>query len=69
MPPTSPSASGSDTSRSARTNDGATIPAELGDVSGTPRLLEALGQAGFGDDDLAAIAWGNWRRVLDAWWR
>jgi membrane dipeptidase len=49
--------------------DGATIPAELGDVSGTPRLLEALGQAGFGDDDLAAIAWGNWRRVLDAWWR
>lgn len=49
--------------------DGATIPAELGDVSGTPRLLEALGQAGFGDDDLAAVAWGNWRRVLDAWWR
>ncbi len=49
--------------------DGATIPAELGDVSGTPRLLEALGQAGFEDDDLAAIAWGNWRRVLDAWWR
>jgi membrane dipeptidase len=49
--------------------DGATIPAELGDVSGTPRLLEALRQAGFGDDDLAAVAWGNWRRVLDAWWR
>jgi membrane dipeptidase len=49
--------------------DGATIPAELGDVSGTPRLLEALGQAGFGDDDLAAVAWGNWRRVLNAWWR
>jgi membrane dipeptidase len=49
--------------------DGATIPAELGDVSGTPRLLEALGQAGFGDDDLAAVAWANWRRVLNAWWR
>ncbi|MGH2870763.1 MAG: dipeptidase, partial [Solirubrobacteraceae bacterium] len=49
--------------------DGATIPAELGDVSRTPRLLEALGSAGFGDEDLAAVAWGNWRRVLDAWWR
>ena len=49
--------------------DGATIPAELGDVSGTPRLLEALGAVGFGRDELAAIAWGNWRRVLGTWWR
>jgi membrane dipeptidase len=49
--------------------DGATIPAELGDVSGTPRLLEALKRAGFGDEDLAAVAWDNWRRVLGAWWR
>jgi membrane dipeptidase len=49
--------------------DGATIPAPLGDVTGTPRLLDALLAAGFGSDDLAAIAWGNWRRVLGAWWR
>ena len=49
--------------------DGATIPAPLGDVAGTPRLLDALGSAGFGSEDLAAIAWGNWRRVLGAWWR
>jgi membrane dipeptidase len=49
--------------------DGATIPRPLGDVSGTPRLLDALRLAGFDSEDLAAIAWRNWRRVLGAWWR
>ncbi len=48
--------------------DGATIPASLGDVSGTPKLLEALGGAGFDSGEVAAIAWGNWRRVLGTWW-
>jgi membrane dipeptidase len=48
--------------------DGATIPAELGDVSGIPKLLDALSRSGFGSDDVEAIAWGNWRRVLHAWW-
>ncbi|MBS1860932.1 MAG: dipeptidase [Actinobacteria bacterium] len=49
--------------------DGATIPAPLGDVAGLPRLLDALRDAGFGEDELERIAWHNWRRVLDAWWR
>lgn len=49
--------------------DGTTIPAELGDVAGVPKLLDALRAVGFSDRDLEAIAWGNWRRVLDAWWR
>jgi membrane dipeptidase len=49
--------------------DGATIPASLGDVAGTPRLLDALGAAGFDDRQLSLIAWENWRRVLGAWWR
>jgi membrane dipeptidase len=48
--------------------DGATIPTELGDVAGLPKLVEALRQAGFGEDALAAICWQNWRRVLAAWW-
>jgi membrane dipeptidase len=48
--------------------DGATIPAGLGDVAGTPRLLDALRGVGFTGDELSAIAWGNWRRVLAAWW-
>ncbi len=49
--------------------DGATIPAAIGDATGIPRLLDALAAAGFGDRELDAIAWGNWRRVLGAWWR
>jgi membrane dipeptidase len=49
--------------------DGATIPAELGDVAGTPRLLEALRGAGFDERELSMIGWDNWRRVLGAWWR
>jgi len=48
--------------------DGATMPAALGGVEGMPKLLEALGEAGFAERELAAIAWDNWRRVLAAWW-
>ena len=48
--------------------DGATIPAAVGDVAGVPKVLDALREVGFSPDEVAAIAWGNWRRVLDAWW-
>lgn len=49
--------------------DGATVPAELGDVAGLPRLLQTLRDTGFDQADLEAVCWGNWRRVLGAWWR
>jgi membrane dipeptidase len=48
--------------------DGAMIPAALGDAAGLPRLLQSLAEVGFSADELAAIAWGNWRRVLGDWW-
>jgi len=48
--------------------DGASIPAALGDAAGLPRLLAALAEGGFSAEEVAAIAWGNWRRVLAAWW-
>jgi membrane dipeptidase len=48
--------------------DGATIPAALGDVAGLPALLDALATAGFSREEIEAIAWHNWRRVLSAWW-
>jgi membrane dipeptidase len=48
--------------------DGASIPAALGDVSGLPLVLEALGNAGFTAREREMIAWDNWRRVLAAWW-
>jgi membrane dipeptidase len=48
--------------------DGATMPDELGDAAGLPRLLDALGDAGFTDAEVRAIAWDNWRRVLERAW-
>jgi membrane dipeptidase len=49
--------------------DGGDVPDALGDVAGVPRLLDALRDDGFSAGELAAIAWGNWRRVLGATWR
>jgi membrane dipeptidase len=48
--------------------DGAPIPASLGDAAGMPKVIDALEHAGFGDDEIAAIGWDNWRRALGAWW-
>jgi membrane dipeptidase len=48
--------------------DGARIPHALGDVAGMPRLLTAFAEEGFTGEEIEAIAWKNWRRVLDAWW-
>jgi membrane dipeptidase len=48
--------------------DGGEIPSALGDVTGLPRLLDALRDDGFTADEIALIAWGNWRRVLGATW-
>jgi membrane dipeptidase len=47
--------------------DGATLPAGL-DAAAMPSVLEALADAGFTPDEISDIAWGNWRRVLAAWW-
>jgi membrane dipeptidase len=49
--------------------DGTTVPADVGDVAGVPRVLDALRAVGFTEPEIAAIAWENWRRVLDVWWR
>jgi membrane dipeptidase len=48
--------------------DGATVPDELGDVAGLPRLLDALAADGLSDGEVRAIAWDNWRRVLARAW-
>ena len=48
--------------------DGATMPAELADAAGLPRLLDALRTGGYDEAELAAIAHGNWLRVLRATW-
>jgi membrane dipeptidase len=48
--------------------DGTVIPAGVGDVTGFPKVFDALAAAGFDERELTAIAHGNWRRVLGAWW-
>jgi membrane dipeptidase len=49
--------------------DGTTVPRAIADAGRMPELLEVIRKAGFSDRELAAIAAGNWRRVLDAWWK
>ena len=48
--------------------DGATMPAELGDAAGLPRLLDALRARGYDEPTLRALAHGNWLRVLEQTW-
>ncbi len=48
--------------------DGATMPAELKDAAGLPKLMQALGDRRFAREDLTKLAHGNWVRVLrDTW--
>ncbi len=49
--------------------DGATVPAELGDATGLPRVVEALRDRGHSEEDIARLAHGNWLRVLNETWK
>jgi membrane dipeptidase len=49
--------------------DGATMPKELGDVTGLPKLVGALRARGYGDSELNAITHKNWIRVLRQTWK
>ncbi len=49
--------------------DGTTVPAELGDAAGLPRLVAALREAGFSSADLGKLASENWLRLLEQTWK
>ena len=49
--------------------DGARVPADLGDVAGLPRLMDALQARGYDDAALRKLAHENWVRVLRQTWR
>ena len=49
--------------------DGATMPQELGDVAGLPKLVAALRADGYDDEALRKIAHENWIRVLGQIWK
>ena len=48
--------------------DGATMPRELTDAAGLPKLVETLRQRGYGEADLRKLGHENWVRVLRATW-
>jgi membrane dipeptidase len=49
--------------------DGTTIPSEIGDVTGLPKLLAALRGGGFDEEALEKIALENWLRILSHTWK
>lgn len=49
--------------------DGATMPHDLKDAAGLPKLMKALKDHGFDKAALAQIAHENWVRVLRATWK
>jgi membrane dipeptidase len=49
--------------------DGATMPGDLRDVAGLPKLMDALRSAGYDESARRQIAYGNWLRVLGQTWR
>lgn len=49
--------------------DGTTVPHEVGDAAGLPRLVAALRESGFSEEDLRKMATENWLRVLRRTWR
>lgn len=48
--------------------DGARIPGFINDVSGLPKLVAAMHEAGFGAERIEKICHKNWLRVLEKTW-
>jgi len=48
--------------------DGATMPADLRDAAGLPKLVETLRSRGYDDATLRLLAHENWLRVLERTW-
>lgn len=49
--------------------DGATMPHDLKDVAGLPKLMQALHDSGFDEPALRKVAHENWLRVLRRTWK
>ncbi|WP_201862266.1 dipeptidase [Microvirga soli] len=48
--------------------DGATIPAEIGDVRGLPRLVDTMRRHGYDEATLRKLCYENWVNVLERTW-
>lgn len=48
--------------------DGISVPDELGDAAGLPKLVDLMQQAGYSPELIDKICWRNWLRVLKKTW-
>jgi membrane dipeptidase len=48
--------------------DGAIIPEAIGDAAGLPKIVAGFRAAGYDDDTLEKLCFGNWLRVLELSW-
>lgn len=48
--------------------DGARIPSQIADVTGLPRLVEAMSAHGYGEKLARKLCYENWMRVLERTW-
>lgn len=48
--------------------DGTTVPQDVADVAGVPKVVDALRVRGYDEEALAKLGTGNWLRVLDQTW-
>jgi membrane dipeptidase len=48
--------------------DGAKVPTEIGDAAGLQRVVTALNDRGYAEDEIAKLAHANWLRVLSQTW-
>lgn len=48
--------------------DGARIPSQIGDVTGLPRLVDAMVAHGYGEELSRKLCSENWMKVLDRTW-
>jgi len=48
--------------------DGARIPSQIGDVSGLPRLVDAMAAHGYGEELANKLCSENWMKVLERTW-
>jgi membrane dipeptidase len=49
--------------------DGASMPDDLKDAAGLPKLIGAFREHGFNEEEITKIAHGNWLRVLRQTWK
>ncbi|WP_371809575.1 dipeptidase [Halobacillus sp. Marseille-Q1614] len=49
--------------------DGTTLPYDMKDVTGVPKVFELLKEQGFSEEDLKKVAQDNWIRVLNETWK